>query len=129
MSVRFDEFAFRAFVKELFQAKNTGVDGQLHAAVGLAGEAAEILDQMKKLWVYGKLPDRAEVLEEMGDVFHYFTMLMIVMGTDLNEVTENNTTKLNKRYPDGFTKEAAIARADKAPKAFADFDHECIPGN
>lgn len=109
---RLDEF--REFVDYLFQSKNTGTEAFLHAAVGLAGESAEVLDHMKKLWVYDRPLDRDKVLEEMGDVFHYFMMLMIVMEVPLNRVIENNMAKLRKRYPDGFTKEAAIARADKA---------------
>jgi hypothetical protein len=49
----------------------------------------------------------------MGDTFHYFMMLMIKMGVTLDDVIKNNIAKLEKRYPQGFTKDAAIARADK----------------
>lgn len=105
--------AFREFVDFLFQSKRDGNEGLLHAAVGLAGESGEVLDHMKKLWVYDREMDREKVLEEMGDTFHYFTMLMIKMDITLLDVILNNTAKLRKRYPDGFTKAAAIARADK----------------
>lgn len=106
---------FRSFVDHLFQAKNTGPDAFLHAAVGLTGESAEILDHMKKHWVYERPLDTAKVLEEMGDAFHYFTMMLIVTGWTLKDVIDNNVAKLNKRYPNGFTKADAIARADKGP--------------
>ena len=111
-----DEFLsdYRAFVNFLFQMKNEGPDGYLHAAVGLSGESAEILDHMKKHWVYGSEINRAEVIEEMGDAFHYFVMLMIMMGIDLRDVINGNVAKLRKRYPNGFTEHDAIARADKA---------------
>lgn len=105
---------FRSFVDGLFSSKRDGVDGFLHAAVGLSGESGEVLDHMKKLWVYERPMDREKVIEEMGDVFHYFTQLMIKMDVTLEEVMRANTNKLEKRYPNGFTKEAAIARADKA---------------
>jgi NTP pyrophosphatase (non-canonical NTP hydrolase) len=104
---------YRDFVNFLFQSKNSGPDGFLHAAVGCAGESAEILDHMKKHWVYDRPLDREKVIEEMGDTFHYFVMLMIMMGVDLDDVVDNNVTKLRKRYPNGFTKHDAIARADK----------------
>jgi NTP pyrophosphatase (non-canonical NTP hydrolase) len=104
---------YREFVSGLFMSKREGVDGYLHAAVGLAGEAGEVLDHMKKAWVYDRPLDREKVLEEMGDNFHYFVMLMIKMDVSLVEVINNNVSKLLKRYPDGFTKAAALARADK----------------
>ena len=144
MSVSFDsiptrEKEFRDFVGQLFVAKREGPDGFLHAAVGLAGEAGEVLDHMKKHWVYDRPMDREKVLEEMGDTLHYLIMCCIKMSEDdgspeagyvtLSTLIQHNMRKLRKRYPDGFTKEAAIARADKAPEAFADFDHECVPGN
>jgi NTP pyrophosphatase (non-canonical NTP hydrolase) len=119
MSVSFEnlpprEKEYREFVDYLFQSKNTGPDAFLHAAVGLTGESAEILDHMKKLWVYDRDMDREKVLEEMGDAFHYFTMLCICMDVHLSDVMLNNMRKLRKRYPNGFTKADAIARADKA---------------
>lgn len=105
---------FREFVSYLFQSKREGTEGFLHAAVGLAGESGEVLDHMKKLWVYDREMDREKVLEEMGDTFHYFTMMLIKLDATLLDVIRNNMVKLRKRYPDGFSKEAAIARADKA---------------
>lgn len=105
---------FREFVDHLFQAKNTGPDAFLHFAIGMTGESAEVLDHMKKFWVYGRDVDRAKVREEMGDTFHYFVMGLIVMGWTLNDIIDDNTAKLLKRYPDGFTAQAAIARADKS---------------
>lgn len=110
---------FRKFVDYLFQAKRAGVDGFHHAASGLAGEGAEVLDHTKKAWVYGRELDTDKVFEEMGDTLHYFFMMMIKLEetydvpVTLADFIENNMIKLRKRYPDGFTKEAAIARADK----------------
>jgi hypothetical protein len=45
---------YREFVSDLFVSRRDGEEGFLHAAVGLAGESAEILDHMKKHWVYGR---------------------------------------------------------------------------
>lgn len=108
------EEQFRAFVDYLFSAKREGNDGFLHAAVGLSGESGEVLDHMKKMWVYDKPMDREKVLEEMGDTLHYFMQLCIKMDVEFADLFQNNYDKLRKRYPNGFSKEAAIARADKA---------------
>lgn len=111
-----DEEHFRQFVSMLFQSRNKGTEGLLHAAVGLSGESGEVLDHIKKLWVYDRPLDREQVIEEMGDVFHYFTMLMIGMDVSLKEIMEGNVAKLIKRYPNGFSKSDAIARADQNGK-------------
>lgn len=108
------EVVFREFVDYLFQAKRDGADGFLHAATGMAGESGEVLDHMKKHWVYDRPIDREKVLEEMGDTLHYFTMLCIKMQWSYADVIRANMIKLRKRYPNGFTKEAAIARVDKS---------------
>lgn len=110
---------FRAMVDYLFQSKRMGVNGFMHAASGLAGESGEVLDHMKKCWVYDRVLPLPEVLEEMGDTIHYFFMLLIKLEEEtgakftLADIFRNNMLKLQKRYPNGFSKEAAIARADK----------------
>lgn len=110
---------FRSMVDFLFSAKRDDTDGLLHGAVGLSGESGEVLDHIKKTWVYGRSLDVEKVTEEMGDTIHYFFMLMIKLQEHtgrritLAEFFRHNMVKLSKRYPDGFSKEAALARADK----------------
>lgn len=115
------EQEFRRFVDSLFQSKREGLDGLIHACVGLAGESGECLDLAKKSWVYDKPLDVPKLLEEMGDTLHYFFMTLIKLEEltgvhfTLGAVMQNNVDKLNKRYPNGFTKADAIARADVGP--------------
>lgn len=108
------EYEFRAFVDRLFVKQRDGVEGLLHAAVGLAGESGEVLDLIKKVWVYDKPLDREKLIEEMGDVTHYLMMLCIKLQIDFQVLMENNVAKLKKRYPDGYSDAAALARADQA---------------
>lgn len=107
-----DDLEYLMFVNRLFASKRDGIDGVLHACVGLAGESGECLDIVKKSWVYDKPLDKEKLQEEAGDTLHYLTMLCIKMGWTWQDLINNNVTKLKKRYPDGFTKAAAIARAD-----------------
>lgn len=113
------EANFRKFVDHLFQSKRAGIDGFHHAASGLAGESGEVLDHTKKAWVYDKQLDLEKVFEEMGDTLHYFFMMMLKIEEHtgvkmtLADFIQNNMVKLRKRYPNGFTKADAIARADK----------------
>lgn len=113
----FNETDFLLFVDFLFSSKRDGSDGFHHAASGLAGEASEVLDHTKKMWVYDKELDVPKVIEEMGDVLHYFFQMMVKLrenGQDvvLRTFIANNVVKLRKRYPNGFSKEDAILRRD-----------------
>lgn len=109
------EYAFREMVDRLFQKQREGITGILHGAVGLAGESGEVLDMVKKSWVYGRPLDKDKMLAEMGDVLHYLTMLCILLDVTFDDVMRNNMIKLQKRYPDGYSDAAAIARADTQP--------------
>lgn len=93
----------------------------MHMAMGIAGEAGEIVDLVKKAVVYGKQVELEKYIEEMGDLEFYLQGLRSGLGIDRPTVLDANIVKLNKRYgADKYTDEAAIARADKAMKATFD---------
>jgi NTP pyrophosphatase (non-canonical NTP hydrolase) len=111
------EAYFEKFVDSLFVSKRDGTEGYLHAATGLSGESGEVLDLIKKVWVYDRPLDVVtydKLIEEMGDTLHYLQMLCIKMRCSMGDLRDHNVAKLRARYPDGFSKEAANARADKA---------------
>ena len=85
-----------------------------HAALGVAGEAGELADAIKKEVHYGKAPDLENIIEEIGDVRFYLQALMNLYNISEQAILEYNAEKLGKRYPAGlFSKEDAIARKDK----------------
>ncbi len=86
----------------------------LHMAVGIAGEAGELLDAIKKHVFYGKPLDVENVVEEMGDIEFYSEGLRQALGLIRGEILAANMDKLDKRYA-GFeySDKAAIERADK----------------
>jgi NTP pyrophosphatase (non-canonical NTP hydrolase) len=86
----------------------------LHMAVGVSGEAGELLDAVKKHAVYQKQLDFDNVREEAGDILFYLTGLLNELGLTINDCMEANVEKLSKRYPEKrYTNAAAIARVDK----------------
>ena len=97
----------------LFKSLNSQAEDIHHAATGMAGEAGEVLEISKKHWIYNKPLSRVHVIEELGDLAFYTTNLMAILGITVAEVLEYNYQKLRKRYPDGYTDEAAQERADK----------------
>ena len=88
----------------------------LHMAVGIAGEAGELLDAVKKAAIYRKPIDRANVVEELGDLEFYMEGLRQGLGITRQEVLDHNIAKLSKRYSSGsYSDKHAQERADKNP--------------
>ena len=71
-------------------------------ALGLAGEAGEIADQVKKAIRddSGAFSERRKVQmkEEMGDALWYIAQIATELGLSLEEIAEVNLTKIRKRY-------------------------------
>ena len=42
-----------------------------HMGLGIVGEMGEIVDQLKKAYIYGKPLDQVNIIEEVGDVAYY----------------------------------------------------------
>lgn len=86
----------------------------VHGALGMASEAGELATAIKAHVVYGKELDRNNVVEELGDLLWFLQLTAITLGVSLEQVAQANITKLRARYPNKYSDEAAIARADKA---------------
>ena len=76
-----------------------------YPALGLAGEAGEVADKLKKVIRDndGVLIDqvRDAVAKEIGDVLWYVSVLAYEMDYDLNEIAQINIDKLNSRKERG----------------------------
>jgi len=82
----------------------------LHAMIGMCTEAGEIQDQMKKAIFYGKVLDKTNLVEELGDVMWYIAVACDTLGVSLEEVMAKNNAKLEARYGKVFTETAALNR-------------------
>jgi len=90
----------------------------LHMAVGVAGEAGELLDAVKKHIIYRKPLDMVNMKEELGDLEFYMERIRQICKFSREEVLEANIEKLmtsdKARYKLGkYTDDAAQNRADK----------------
>lgn len=86
----------------------------IHAVFGVAGEAGELIDPVKKSMFYGKPLDVDNIREEAGDLLWYIAgPLCRALGCTLEDLAKENVNKLQKRYPGKYTDQAAIERADK----------------
>ena len=77
--------------------------------LGIAGEAGECADIMKKVLFQGMEFDektKGKLIEELGDLMFYIAFTSkIVCEISIEEIIENNVKKLNERYKNKFTVE------------------------
>lgn len=81
-------------------------------ALGLAGEAGETADHIKKYLGHGHHLDIDKVKKELGDVLWYIATLASYLNIDLDDVAEENIAKLTKRYGDSFSVEKSVNRVE-----------------
>jgi NTP pyrophosphatase (non-canonical NTP hydrolase) len=110
----FGEYEERAMALEMKTL--TPRELALKSGLGLAGEAGETVELVKK-WAFHDRPlDRAKLTKELGDVLWYLTALARTQGITLEEVASENVAKLEARYPTGiYSHEANHARVDEKP--------------
>jgi len=100
---------------EMLQTMTSDKCNLLHAVLGIAGEAGELVDAIKKHIIYEKELDHENIVEELGDLEFYLEQLRRQLGICRINTLRANIEKLQKRYPNGYTNSAACLRADKAP--------------
>ena len=96
-AVNFDEYQDRArtfavYPKEIEQA---------YLTLGLAGEAGEIANKVKKVYRDNKEITREDMKGELGDVLWYVACLAKAYGLPLSEVAQSNIDKLQSRLDRG----------------------------
>lgn len=81
-------------------------------ALGLGGEAGEVMDVISGLSVSGLPVDRMAMTKELGDNDWYNAAICTLLGVQMSDVMEQNISKLKKRFPDGWGSDASKARVD-----------------
>lgn len=84
----------------------------LYPAMGLAGEAGEAIDKVKKIWRNQGLTSaagysaeqRKELAKEIGDVLWYISATAFEMGYSLEDIAQMNLAKLEDRTARGVVK-------------------------
>lgn len=100
--------------ENILQSMTPGQAHLLHMAIGICGEAGELIDAIKKNVIYGKPLDFANVIEELGDIEFYLEGFRQGLGLSREVTILTNMDKLSVRYPDyKYTDTSAITRADK----------------
>ena len=80
--------------------------------LGVAGEAGEVADIIKKAIYHGHVLSPDKIVEELGDVLFYVAAIASTLHVNLDEIAEKNVEKLLRRYPEGFSQKASRERAE-----------------
>lgn len=83
-------------------------------AVGLGGEAGEVLELVKKHVFHQQPLDIEKFEKELGDVLWYLNALCKKAGTTLEIVMSKNIQKLEARFPNGYNAADTTNRAGMA---------------
>lgn len=74
-------------------------------AMGVAGEAGEVVEKWKKIVAYkeGKISDEdlAELAKELGDVVWYIAVMAHSLGLSFDDIMARNVEKLKSRKARG----------------------------
>lgn len=99
------------YVKTHIDAKQADL---LHMAIGIAGEAGELLDAVLSHILNAEPLDLENVIEELGDLEFYSEGLRQNQNITREETISHNISKLSVRYGSGTYSDAqAQDRADK----------------
>lgn len=83
-------------------------------AMGVAGEAGEVIEKWKKIVAYkeGKVndEDKEELAKELGDVVWYIAVMCHSLGLNLDDVMQHNVAKLADRQKRNVIKGAGDNR-------------------
>jgi NTP pyrophosphatase (non-canonical NTP hydrolase) len=96
------------------------LDALACAGLGVAGEAGEVADLIKKVLFHAHPLDPAtleKLLKEAGDVLWYVALLAETLGVSMDRIAELNIEKLHHRHPLVRAARAALrARAHRDPR-------------
>lgn len=97
----FSEYQNAAQNTAIYPGAGTGEDYALaYVALGLAGEAGEFANKIKKLLRDGTF-DAEDLAAELGDVLWYLAQAATELGTSLGLIARDNAAKLSDRQERG----------------------------
>lgn len=103
------------FQEQAARTNKTYVDTRsmlLDTALGLNGESGEVADIIKKHVFHGHELSEDKLVEELGDVLWYVSVMAYNLGKPLSEIAAKNVEKLCKRYPNGFSVKDSVNREE-----------------
>jgi NTP pyrophosphatase (non-canonical NTP hydrolase) len=83
-----------------------------YTALGLTGESGEVADLIKKAFYHAHPLDKDAISKELGDVLWYLAVMADGLGISLEQIAQENISKLRERYPKGFSAIRSLNRVE-----------------
>ena len=90
---------------QILQEQGVEASRLLTAGIGMSGEIGEFNEIIKKCVFQGKEMDEDRIIhlrKELGDIMWYVAQACLALNTNIEEIIDMNTVKLESRYPGGF---------------------------
>jgi len=96
--MRLDDYQTWTINTAIYPDAGTGSVGELmYLGLGLAGEAGELANTIKKIYRDGDQSKRQDAAKELGDVMWYAARLAEALGVKLEDLLQENHDKLTSR--------------------------------
>ena len=102
---------YQKLAERTINKNNDSTMNHLHALHGLCAEVGELHSLYQKTHQGHKL-DPVHAKKELGDLLWFVAEYCTVNGWNMSEIAELNIQKLSERYPDGFSVEKSLNRAE-----------------
>ena len=99
---------YQALAQRTSRKELTPREHLFNGVLGMAGEAGECADLVKKHCYQDARPIHDALLDELGDVLWYAAETAVALGVTLDEVAQHNIEKLRRRYPEGFEADRSL---------------------
>lgn len=89
---------YQEFASKAIRPESEGKNLIVGFALGLGGEAGEVLDDIKKREYHGRDIPIEHTVEELGDLLWYASNIANQLGYKLSDIMDMNQNKLTNRY-------------------------------
>lgn len=103
---------FESYQEQIQRTRSFNETELANYTLGLVCEAGEFGDLIKKHLFHGHELDEEKVKSELGDVLWYLGNICNILDIKLEDIASGNIKKLKNRYPNGFSEQDSINRAE-----------------
>lgn len=105
---------YQKLASRTYKKENNCEEQLLEGVMGVAGEAGEVVEELKKALFQGHTLKPTKIIKEIGDVLWYCALVCDSVGVDLEYAAKININKLKERYPtpEGFRTIDSLNRGD-----------------
>lgn len=93
--------SYQKFCKRIAKKFTSREKEILTWGLGIAGEAGDVASCIKKTFAH-RNNQKNGIKENLGDTLWYLAAIANFFGWDLEDIINENVSKLNKRFPRGF---------------------------